>query len=209
MNTMEDSERVSMAKHSGIGLLVILSLLTSGCALQNISMALQVMLYSGDGVIHNCASSPPILGMLFSGPGYRIDFPKFPSDRAYQASYRMSNVPRGGGHRTIIYLRFMPDPNQGNARKQKESVTAEFRIVLKSAQGSVLHSAEIPVGSSPWTDAGGPDPMGSEFGVYQLEKSYLQFQFRTSYVLNVSYVPGDIPPPTHELYFSIESRASK
>src|SRR5256885_13286837 len=86
--------------------LVLVCVALDGCVVANLEMWLQIKRYSGDGVIYDCSSSPPVLGMLFSWPGYRIEFPKFPSDRPYEASYRISNVPQRGSHPAIIYLRF-------------------------------------------------------------------------------------------------------
>jgi hypothetical protein len=165
-------------------------------------MSIQVMLYSGDGVIYNNSSSPPILGTLFSWPGYRIEFPKFRSDRPYKASYRLSHVPQRGSHPALVYLRFDPKPNWITARNKQKSVTAAFSIVLEDAKGRVLHSAELPVATSIWTGTG-------PFGVYELQKSELPFAPHKSYILRVTYVPGEVPPPADELYFCVENQGSK
>ena len=166
-------------------------------------MWIQVRRYSGDGVIYNCSSSIPIVGTLISWPGYRIEFPKFRSDRPYEASYRLSRVPQRGRHPATIYLRFTPQPDWTTALEKQSSVTAVFRIVLEDSQGRILHSAELPVATSGWTSWGGP------FGVYELQKSKLAFKANKSYILKVSYLPGGVPPPADELYFSIENQGSK
>jgi hypothetical protein len=183
-------------------LLVLLCVALNGCVVGNLVMSIQVMRYSGDGVIYNCSSSPPILGPLFSWPGYRIEFPKFPSDRSHEASYRLSNVPQRGSHPAIVYLRFV-QPDWAAARTKKKSVTALFRIMLGDTEGHIVNSAELPIGTSVWAGAGGP------FGVYEPEKSQLFFAPHKSYILRVSYVPGKVPPPADELYFSIENQGSK
>ena len=170
-------------------------------------MWIQVTQYSGDGVIYNCSSSIPIVGALISWPGYRIEFPKFRSDRSYEASYRLSHVPQRGGRPAIVYLCFTP-PDWIGAHNRKNSITAVFRIVLQDTNGHILHSAELPVGISGWTTSVWTDSKNG-FGVYEPQKSYLYLAPRTSYVLNVSYIPGEVPPPARELYFSIENRGSK
>jgi hypothetical protein len=184
-------------------LLVGLVCLTlNGCIVANLAMSVQIRRYSGDGEIYNSSSELPILGALISWPGYRIEFPRFRSDRPYEASYRLSHVPQRGGRPAIIYLRF----NQRDwitAGKKKDSVTAVFRIILEDTKGEILHSAELPVATSRWTGAGGP------FGVYELQKSELFLEPNKSYILKVSYTPGQVPPPAEELYFSIENQGSK
>lgn len=185
-------------------LFIPLCLALNGCVIGNLAMWAQVRQYSGDGVIYNCASSPPILGALICWPGYRIDFPSFPSDRPYMVSYRLSNVPQRDRQPAVIYLRFRTESNPIAARSMRNSVTSVFRIVLSEPRGKILHSAELPVASSGWTSDD-----KNEFGVYELEKSELYFERRHSYVLTVSYVPGEVPPPARELYFSIQNGGSK
>jgi len=184
-------------------LLILLCLLLNGCVIGNLSMWIQVRQYSGDGIIYNSSSSIPIVGALICWPGYRIEFPRFQSDRPYEASYRLSHVPQRGRNPAIIYLRFTPQPNWVGALKTQNSVTAVFRIILENAEGRILHSAELPIATSGWTSAGGP------FGVYELQKSEFFFEPHKSYILRVSYVPGEVPPPADELYFSIENQGSK
>jgi hypothetical protein len=140
--------------------------------------------------------------MLFSWPGYRIEFPKFPSDRPYEASYRISNVPQRGGHPAIIYLRFT-QPDWIAAVNKKKSVTAVVLIMLSDAHGHVVKSVELPIATSVWTGARGP------FGIYKPRTSELFLEAHKSYILKVSYTPGKTPPPANELYFSIENRGSK
>jgi hypothetical protein len=175
-------------------LLIPLCLALNGCVVVNLGMWLQVMQYSDDGVIHNCS--------VISWPGYWIDFPKFRSDRPYEASYRLSNVPQLPGFPAFIYLRFN-QPNRVAAEKKKDLVTAVFRITLSDETGRIVHSAELPCSSSIWT-GGGPD-----FGVADLKKSELHFEAGASYILRVSYDPGSVPLPANDLHFSIEHGGSK
>jgi hypothetical protein len=175
-------------------LLVALCFGLSGCYDANLAMETQVLQYSGDGVIHNAT-------MVFS-PGYRIEFPKFSSVRPYEASYRLSHVPHAGRDYATIYLRFN-QPDFVMARKKKDSVTAAFRLALCDAKGNSVHSAELHLSNSYWSEAQGL------FGVFDLKKSDLRFERNASYVLKVSYVPGDVPPPAEELYFSIEEGGTK
>jgi len=176
-------------------LLVALCFGLSGCFVANLVMEAQVLQYSGDGVIHNST-------MAFS-PGYRIEFPKFNSARPYEAPYRLSHVPHTPTHdHATIYLRFN-QPDFVMARKKKGSVTAAFRLELYDSKGNSVHSAELHLSNSYWSEAQGL------FGVFDLKKSDLRFERNTSYVLKVSYVPGDVPPPAEELYFSIEEGGTK
>jgi hypothetical protein len=184
-------------------LFIVFCLSLNGCVVGNLAMWIQVKRYSEDGIIYDSASSVPILGAVFSLPGYRIEFPKFLPDRAYGASYRLSNVPQRGGHPATVYLRFGPKPDWIRALYKQKSVTAVFRIILEDNQRRILHSAELPVATSGWTDAGGP------FGVYELQKSEFFFEAHKSYILRVSYIPGEVPPPADELHFSIENQGSK
>jgi hypothetical protein len=176
-------------------LLVALCFGLSGCFVANLAMEVQVLQYSGDGEIHNSS--------IFFSPGYRIEFPKFTSARPYQASYRLSHVPHTPTHDyATIYLRF----DEGDfvmARKKKDSVTAAFRLELYDANGNSVHSAELHLSNSYWSEAQGL------FGVFDLKKSDLRFERNASYVLKASYMPGDVPPPAEELYFSIEEGGTK
>ena len=176
-------------------LLVALCFGLSGCFLANLVMEAQVLQYSGDGVIHNAS--------IFFWPGYRIEFPKFSSDRSYEASYRLSHVPHTPTHdHAIIYLRFN-QPDAAMVQRAKNSVTAAFQLTLYDAKGHIVHSAEVHVSTSYWGGGVGV------FGIFDLRKSALRFERNASYVLKVSYVPGDVPPPSEELYFSIEEGGTK
>jgi len=150
---------------------------------------MQVLRYSGDGVIH----AAPIM------PGYQITFPKFGASQPYSASYRLSRVPQRKYGEPVIYLRFYWSRGFASIDQVKKQVTAKFRFTLLDEEGRLIQSADLPVSTSIWT--GG----GELWGVYQLHESILHFQRRVSYVLNVSYVPGAVPPPTKELYFSVEN----
>jgi hypothetical protein len=166
----------------------------NGCILANLEMERQVLLYSGDGVIHNAS--------IIFWPGYRIEFPKFNSAKPYEASYRLSHVPQAGHDHAVIYLRFnQPDLDMADSRKK--SVTASFRVTLYDKKGSVLHSAELHMSNSIWSQN------QSLFGIYDRKKSYFHFKRYASYVMKVSYLPGDVPAPADELYFSIEEGGTK
>jgi hypothetical protein len=165
-------------------------------------MWLQIKHYSGNGVIYNCSRSHPVLATFFSWPGYRIEFPNFSADRAYEASYTLSNVPQVPGFPAAIYLRFR-QPNVATARERKGAVTASFRITLSDPSGRILHSAELRCSTSAWT-GGRPD-----FGVADLDKSKLHLKPGMSYLLKVSYDPGEVPLPADTLHFSIEHGCSK
>ena len=151
-------------------------------------MWIQVLRYSGDGVIHSALVIP----------GYTIAFPRFSASQPYSASYRFSRVPQRLQSDPIIYLRFDWSRGFADSDEIKKKVTAKFHFTLLNNEGRSIQSADLPLSSSIWTG-------GSDFwGVYQLDESKLHFRLGASYVINVSYVPGTVPPPTKELYFSIE-----
>ncbi len=198
LNYMTDLAR---GKRLKCVVLIPLCLTLNGCVVANLGMWLQIMRYSGDGVIHSCSSSHPVIATLVSWPGYQIEFPKFRADGPYEASYRLSNIPQVPGFPAVIYLRFnQPD---GVAEKKKDLVTAVFRITLCDTTGRILHSAELSGSTSIW-EGGGPS-----FGVYDLKESELHFEAGASYILHVSYDPGEVPLPGDNLHFSIEHGCSK
>lgn len=174
---------------------ILLCLALNGCVVGNLDMWLQVKKYSGDGVIHNCSS-------LLS-PGYSIEFPKFSSASPYQNTYRINRVPQRGGEPAWLYLRFFWQ-NTGGVDEKKKSVTASFRITLSDTKGRILHSADFHLSNADWMQE-----QGRRFWVYDLEKSRLQFERDASYILNVSYTPGSVPPPAEELYFFIQNGCMK
>jgi hypothetical protein len=161
-----------------------------GCVAGHAEMEREVMQYSGDGVIHTCST------LLVAG--YAIEFPKFSAAKPYQTSYRLSNVPQTSRAKAGICLRFN-QPNFIMARKRKRSVTASFHLTLYDARNNVLHSAEVQVSRSGWSER------KRLFSVYAAAKSYVHFERNAKYILNVSYTPGAIPPPAKELYFAIDN----
>lgn len=173
---------------------ILLCFALNGCVLGNVGMWIQVKQYSGDGVIHNCS--------VIWWPGYRIEFPKFDSARPYQATYKLNRVPQRGGEPAMLYMCFI-QPNYGMALQRQNSVTASFRITLSDQNGRILHSADFQLANTFW---------GAEqdiFHVFDLEKSKLQLERNASYLLNVFYTPGEIPPPAEELFFFIQNGCSK
>ena len=173
---------------------VVLCFALPGCVAGNLGMETHVMQYSGDGKIRNCSN-------IFR-PGYAIEFPKFDSDRPYEASYRLSHLPPTGREPPGIYLRFyQPRLRFGMAQRKKDAVTATFRLALCDAKGNTLHSAEVHLSRTGWSEQKGL------FSIYALGKSYVHFERNASYVLNVSYTPGTVPPPASELYFAIDACA--
>lgn len=170
-----------------------LLLLLSGRVLGNLAMKTQVAEYSGDGLIQDCS--------LIVSPGYRIEFPRFSAESPFDASYRLSHVPQLH-HDPLLLLRFY-QPDFVAARKKKSAVTASFHVTLSDAFGRVQHSADIPLSRAWWGES------QRLFGIYDLEKSRLHFDREASYTLHVSYEPGRVPPPTKQLYFSLENGCSK
>src|SRR5438876_9478461 len=162
----------------------------NGCVAGNLVMEDEVRQYSGDGVIHTCST--------LLAPGYAIEFPKFGAAKPYQASYRLSNVPQTSRAQAGICLRFN-QPDFIMARKRKSSVTASFHLTLYDARNNVLHSAEVQLSRSGWSET------NRLFSVYAAAKSYVQFERNAKYILNVSYTPGAIPPPANQLYFAIDN----
>jgi len=174
----------------------MLVFLLSGCVVGNLAMETQVMQYSGDGVIRNSS--------IAISPGYQIEFPKFNAARSYEASYRLSRVPQNYRRLSTCYLRFnQPGLSWRVVQKRKNSVTATVRFRLCDENGHVLKSSQFHLSNSWWTGNRGL------FGIYALEKSDLHFEPNTRYILNVSYTPGNVPPPTKQLYFSIENGGTK
>jgi hypothetical protein len=172
---------------------LLLSILILACIpvsiwlVANLGMWMQVLRYSGDGVIH----AAPLM------PGYEITFPKFDAFQPYSASYRFSRVPQRKYSEPVIYLRFHWSRGFAHIDEIKKQVTARFRFTLLDGEGGLVQSADLPVSASIWTG-------GTEFWAIYQDESRLHFRKDASYVLNVSYAPGPVPPPTKELYFSVE-----
>jgi len=167
--------------------------LLSGCVVGNLAMETQVTQYSGDGFLRNCS--------LMVSPGYRIEFPSFSAARPFEASYHLSHLPQLQRD-PLLLLRFYQQ-DFAAARKKKSSVTASFHVTLSDAQGNIQHSADIALSRAWWGES------QRLFGIYDLEKSKLHFDRKASYTLHVSYNPGRVPPPTKQLYFSLENGCSK
>jgi hypothetical protein len=171
---------------------LIIALALAGCGIPASGvMWLQTKRYSGDGVIHNCSN--------LIGAGYRIDFPEFDASRSFSASYRMAHVPKVFGRDPLIYLKFRCE--SGSSDEIKKRVTASFRITLLDSTRTVIRSIELPMSTSIWWEA------QNLCGAYDLEKSPFRFQSSASYILEVSYDPGPVPPPTKRLYFSVDNCA--
>jgi hypothetical protein len=167
--------------------------LLSGCVVGDLAMETQVRQYSGDGLIRNCS--------LLVSPGYRIEFPSFSAAKPFEASYRLSQVPQLQRD-PFLLLRFYQRDFVA-ARKKKSSVTPSFHVTLSDALGHTQHSADIALSRASWGESQGL------FGIYDLEKSKLHFDRKAIYTLHVSYKPGRVPPPTKQLYFSLENGCSK
>ena len=61
-------------------------------------------------------------------------------------------------------------------------------MVLYDARHKVLHSGEVELSQAGWSEKEGL------FHVYAAEKSYVHFERNASYLLDVSYTPGAVPP---------------
>ncbi|MGI8435415.1 MAG: hypothetical protein ACR2NX_00695 [Chthoniobacterales bacterium] len=154
----------------------------------NASMWIQVLLYSGDGIIRPA----PLV------PGYQIEFPKFDASQPYSASYRLVRVPKRLEGGPTLYLRFKSNKKNADSDAIKKAVTAQFSFALFDGERKCVQSADLPVSTSTWW--GG----GDSWGVYEMDQSSLHLRWSGNYVLKVSYVPGAVPPPSNELHFSIE-----
>jgi hypothetical protein len=165
----------------------------SGCGIPaSVWMWAQAKQYSGDGVIYTCSN-------IFMR-GYGIDFPRFDASQPYTASYRLSKVPQTSRKQTGVCLRFK-QPDLAMALAKQKSVTATFRLVLYDTDDNILHSADVVLSQPGWSET------GRLFSVYAGEKSYVQFERNSSYVLKVSYTPGAVPPPAKDVYFAVENCA--
>src|SRR5258708_10671925 len=102
---------------------------------------MQVLRYSGDGVIH----AAPIM------PGYTITFPKFDASQPSSAAYRLSHVPQRRDGEPVIYLRFHWSRGFADLDEIKRRVTAKFRFTLLDSGGGLVQSADLPVSASIWT----------------------------------------------------------
>ena len=132
--------------------------------------------------------------------GYAIEFPKFDSAKSYKASYKLANLPYARREHALVLLRY----NESGllfsaAQRMNHDSTATFRFTIGDQKGRILHSATIKASDAILTQT------QSIFGVYKLGDSYFRFQRDASYVLNVSYTPGTVPPPAKELYFAIDN----
>ena len=176
-------------------LLVLLCWSLSGCGIPGGAvMWAQTKGYSGDGVMRNCSN------ML--GSGYAIEFPKFDASRSYAASYRVSHVPQlhriDGRNDPILYLRFYSSVGYTKTKQIKKGVTARFRVILVNSHGQVMHSVEVPFSTSGWSSAQ---------NLYGVSIEAFHFDPDASYVFNVSYTPGAVPPPAKQVYFAIDNCA--
>jgi hypothetical protein len=167
----------------------------SGCGIPGGAvMWVQTKRYSGDGVIRNCSN--------LLGSGYAIQFPTFDASRPFAASYRVSHVPQlhriDGRNDPTVYLRFYSNIGYTKSLQIQKGVTARFQVILMNSRGQVMHSVEVPLSTSGWS---------STQNLYAVSKGAFHFDPDASYLLNVSYEPGAVPPPAKELYFEIDNCA--
>jgi len=160
----------------------------SGC----MPMAIKAKRYEGDGVLHVCST--------WLGQGYTIDFPLFPSDQPYSASYKLSHIPNVGRD-PFVYLRFHSSISSLDADSTKKRVTAAFHVVLLDSTGRETQHLDLPLSKAIWSQS------RDLFGVYDLDRSVFHFNSVSNYTLQISYEPGSFPPPTKQLYFEIDGCA--
>lgn len=155
-------------------------------------MWLQTKQYSGDGVIHVCSN-------LLSG-GYAIKFVEFDSTHSYSASFRLSNVPQVSGfveRDPLLYLRFQWNgPFYQWAGIQKR-LTGKIGLILRDSQERVVNSTELFLSDATFTGA------AARYGAYDSVKTRLHFAPNGKYVLQVTYIPGEVVIPAARLYFEI------
>jgi hypothetical protein len=171
-----------------LGLLIAICSVLSACFIKNAGIEWQVLHYVGDGVIHNQS--------IVFWPGYRIEFPKFSSAQPFQASYRLSHVPQVSGKSPAICLRFQ-QVDLVMARKLELS-TSEISATLCDATGKIVYSYKVHIADAPYSETQG------QFAIYVSGNDAVLFKRDASYVLKISYVPGDVPPPTDKLYVCVE-----
>ena len=159
---------------------------------------LQTKRYSGDGSIETCSN-------MFS-PGYMITLPEFDAGHSYRITYRLSNVPPNSEmfykRDPYIYLCFLWKRGSVDSDWVKNTTTASIKATLSKQTGQIVRSFELPLSSMLW---------GETQDVHELwdyEKTKLYFEARTSYLLNIEYRPGSVPPPTTRLFFAIKDCAS-
>jgi hypothetical protein len=175
-------------------LVLIIALALGGCGIPaTAEMWLQTKSYSGDGTIHSCCT-------LF-GAGYMIDFPAFSASRPFTASYRMAHVPKVFG--SDPYLRLCFHWQREDDLTRSRSITANVRFTLLDGRGKQVRSLELPISSSMWGETG-PDLVE----VWDFNKGPIHFAAGEHYVLNVSYTPGSVPPPTKEAWLEIDNCAT-
>lgn len=170
-------------------LLAITVLTLSGCGLAgDWSVRSQIKRYRGDGTIYTCSNT-------LSG-GYSIDFARFDASKPFTATYTFSNVPQIYNH-PYFYMRHGSYPKDEIPPDDvRARLTGKYEFTLRDQSGNVTH-VEVPIAKAIW---------GSR-GIYDLDKSELKLKKNTNYELQVSYSPGEVPPPLNEFYFVIDNCA--
>ena len=155
-------------------------------------MGMQAKQYSGDGTLRTCSK--------LIGQGYAIEFAPFDATKPYLASYRLSHVPQVRRD-PVVYLRFHSGPSVSFPEDLRKRGTAAIWATLADTHGRERHSLDLPLSSGVWMESQGL------FSAYAPDQSQFHFEPQESYVLTVSYKPGEVPPPAANLYFEIDGCA--
>lgn len=163
-----------------------------------LAMWLQILRYRGDGVIESCSN-------LFA-PGYMITFPEFDSGHARRLIYRLSNVPQisqtFSPRSPYLYLCFQWKQSSIDSDWVKDTTTASIKLTVLKTAGGIAQSSEIRLSSMLWGET------RNLHELWHYEKTKLHFDASTSYLLQIEYTPGTVPPPSPRLYLVVKDCAS-
>ncbi len=183
--------------------ILCLALSLTGCVYKTGALRRQISHYEGDGAIRDASiGAPP----FFWGPGFRIVFPAFDPRKPYEHSYQLKGVPKTKYGESTIYVRF-PGDWSPDLDSVKQKVTAVLSFNILDGNGVVLKSQDIVFSRAIWSWSGG----AGDFGLWvQNENGYgakndFYFDPPKRYTLQIVYVPGSVPPPTTNMYVTIEN----
>ena len=188
--------------HSGLIITIAFSMLLSACVVKTHALNSAVKHYRGDGIIEDIS----IGSVLFMSPGFRISFPEFDARRPYSQSYRLSGVPKTGGHKSVIYLRFNIGKDT-DIDKSKSATGARFSFSIADESGAEVKSESTYLRDATWGSmycASGAivEPFWEDKS--KLLANVFAFDPSKNYTLTVLYIPSESPPPTKKMRVTIK-----
>jgi hypothetical protein len=141
--------------------------------------------HRGDGKFENHSSRFPWAHFGMPVPGYTINFEEFDLANAFDATYRVEQLPIVD-KQLGIYLSVMDHDNKFRTDEARNQLAAKIEITIVDQQGKTVCHVEQPLAKMRWAwPEGGRDT----YGVYDLDQSFFMPQNDSHYRLQVQYWP--------------------